>query len=255
MDGLSFSSWIILILGFVICFGGAFYCLLIIWGKEPERFLESIGISKVLYSSGDALVDAGIYKPFEYMERGPKEKGIGIVVVLVILIIGWGLGAFDTESESIYTDIDYDVELKNGTLDSISDYNVENTEETFNITVEEQAIATITFTLSWDDEEPTPGFGNDPDEFSLHVLTSWGEYNETPMTANDDSGHGEISLTFRAPGEYPNTGSAGNYTVTVEMGEAGDEWPLGIPSAGFNDQGNEWTLSMAYEYWELSYTE
>ena len=37
MDGLSLSAWFVLILGFVICFGGAFWCVLIMMGKEPDH--------------------------------------------------------------------------------------------------------------------------------------------------------------------------------------------------------------------------
>jgi len=32
------------------------------------------------------------------------------------------------------------------------------------------------------------------------------------------------------------------------MGEAGDQWPAGIPSVGTADNGNDWTLTITYEY-------
>lgn len=255
MDGLSFSSWIILILGFIICFGGAFYCLLIIWGKQPERILDTLGISSLMESSGDALVNAGIYRPFEYMERGPKEQAITLAVVLCLLVIGWGLGAFDSEAESIYSDIDYDLTLKQGSLDPINGRSDENSEETFNVTVEQQNIANITFTLAWEDEPHSTGYQNDPDEFSLKVNTTWGEYNETPMTPNGGNRQGEVSLTFSAPGEYPDIISAGDYMVTVEMGDAGDQQFLGVGGLTQNDDGNDWTLTIEYDYYEEGFIE
>jgi hypothetical protein len=142
------------------------------------------------------------------------------------------------------------VDLDTGAMDPINGNSAENSQQEFNVSVEEKAIAEITYTLTWEDEQANPGFSNDPDEFSLAVNTSWGEYAETPMTENGGDGRGEVSLTFAAPGVYPDTGSAGEYIVTVTMGEAGDEWPLGIPSAGFNDPGNDWTLTVTYTYWK-----
>lgn len=252
MDGLSFSSWIILILGFVICFGGAFYCLLIVWGKRPERIFEVFGLSEIGESSLISAAEDVLYLPFEYMEQGHKEQGVVFGVVLILLTIGWGLGAFESEEEAIYTDIDYDVELKEGALDPINGHSEQNSEQQRDVEVDEAAIANITFTLIWDDEDANaPGYVNGPDEFRLEVATPWGANDTTPMTENDGNGHGEISLTFMTPGEYPDTGSAGTYLVTIEMGDAEDQ-SLGGQGSGINfvDDGNDWTLTIEYDYYE-----
>lgn len=251
MDGLSFSAWVVLILGFVICFGGAFYCLLLMWGKQPERMLEWLGLADILSNTSDTVVDAGIYKPFEYMEQGPKEKGVGMAVLLVLLLIGWGLGVFEAESEGGYSDVDYKVELYDGALDPLTGYSNEDTTVYRAVDVEEAAITNITFTLTWQDEPDQPAMENDGDEFSLNVTTPWGEGDETPMTRNEHGEEGVLILTFRAPaaGEYPDSGSAGTYHVNITMGEAGEQWLLGIPSVGLNDGGNDWTLTVEYQYY------
>lgn len=143
------------------------------------------------------------------------------------------------------------VELDVGRLDPIDGYSQEYSERTELVDMQEKAIAEITFTLTWEDEAPPAGFQNHPDEFSLNVTTPWGDSDETPMTENDqNTRRGEISLTFQAPGAYPDTGSAGEFVVIIRMGEAGDVWPLGIPSVGFADNGNDWRLSISYTYWK-----
>lgn len=193
------------------------------------------------------------YAPGAYAGRTVPKNQISIVVFVLLTLLLAGIfwnAAANTETVSLPGgggDGKYDID--NGAQDPINGYSDENTEDTFPVSVEEKAIQKVTFTLSWEDEQPRPGFGNDPDEFSLHVNTTWGEYNETPMTENGGDRRGEVSLEFAAPGEAPDTGSAGEYNVTVEMGEAGDEWPLNIPSVGFNDPGNDWTLTVTYTYW------
>lgn len=254
MDGLSLSSWIILFLGFFICFGGALYSLLIAMGKRPERILDTLGITGPMESSMDTLVEMGIYRPFEYMDRGPKEKAVGMAVLFVLLTIGWGLGVFEADSGSMAPGARFDLIYKQGALDPIDGYSDENSEQSFFVTIAQEHIVNITFTLTWEDEAPPPGFENHPDEFSLNVTTVWGESAETPMTQNDpNTRRGEVSLTFRSPLTYPEIGSAGEYLVVVRMGEAGDVWPLGIPSVGFADDGNEWTLNVEYDFQELRY--
>ena len=86
MGDLSLSAWIVMILCYVICFGGAFYCLLLAWGKDPGVWLEKLGFARLMSATSEGVENAGIYKPFEYMERGPKEKGVGVFVVFLLLL-------------------------------------------------------------------------------------------------------------------------------------------------------------------------
>ncbi len=183
----------------------------------------------------------------------PKNKvSIAIFIILTLILAGlfWNAGA-NTDTVSLPGGSGGgNVEPLNGGLDPINGHSEENTEQVMNISVDEAAIIKITFTLTWDDEQATTGFENYPDSFQLNVTTPWGASNQTDMEENDGNGHGEISLEFEAPGEYPDTQSAGDYDTIVRMGEAGDQWPIIIgPSGGFNDSGNDWTLTITYTYW------
>ncbi len=249
MGGLSLSAWITMILCFTICFGGALYCLLLSWGRDPYRIFEILGIDRIISIMTEKSEDVGFYKPFEYMDRGPKEKALGGSLVLLILIILWSVGAFDVDEEGVHVGGDVELELDSDSLEPINGHSDENTEQVLDLSIEEAAITNITFTLTWDDEQANTGMENYPDEFQLNVSTPWGAVDQTDMEENDGNGHGEISLVFQAPGEHPDTGSAGNYNVIIRMGEAGDQWPIIVgPSAGFNDNGNDWTLTVDYEY-------
>lgn len=138
-------------------------------------------------------------------------------------------------------------------VEPIEDYAQENSRDDRVVPIEEKAIAQITFTLTWEDEEDDapPVVTNEPDEFALNVTTPWGESNETAMTANERNEQGVVSLEFIAPGEYPDSGSAGDYNVSIIMGEAGDQLSsTPLIQAGFNDNGNDWTLTVSYTYWK-----
>lgn len=251
MGDLSLSAWIVMILCYVICFGGAFYCLLLSWGKDPGVWLEKFGITRVMDTASEGAVSAGIYKPFEYMERGPKEKGIGVLVLFIVLMIGWIFGAFDVESEgSEFAGDDYDAFLDEFTLDPITGNSNENTEQTVSVDVNETEVTIINFTLTWDDEPNQFGRTNEPDEFQLNVTTPWGETNETPMTANEQDETGVLELTFHAPGRYPGTDADGTYEVIIRMGEAGEQWESFTGVIGSQDTGNDWTLTTQYTYYK-----
>lgn len=261
MDGLSFSSWVILVLGFIICFGGAFYCLLIIWGKNPNRLFEMLGIARFMESSSESLVDMGIWKPFEYMEKGPKEKGVSLAVMLLLLTIGWGLGAFDVESEGLYRNPDDpNFDLVNGSW-SADDY----TDEGQSTDVEShfsQRVNETTFTLRWTDDDTTEGnvggmgVQNQPDKFNLTVIspngTEYSDEAESDISSEDGeiTIHIEIGLSMEeAEDEQIDDFEAGDWVITVECVEAGDsETTTGQTMA--QDGGNEWTLDVSYTHYK-----
>lgn len=255
MGGLNAISWAVLIMGFGISFGGSIYCILIARGKDPSGFLERFGIMSFIRRIGDTAVEKGVYAPFEYMDRGPREKGMVAVIILILLTIGWLGGVFDSEEGGAVVPGGLRLELDEGAFDPITGYSNENTEHIESVDVEESAVAVIVFTLTWEDEEPDPLsdllFENEPDEFQLNVTTPWGASEETPMTPNDrNTREGEISLEFEAPGDYPETGGRGEYVVIIRMGEAGDQESTLPFVPDEPDDGNEWTLTISYSYWK-----
>ena len=221
------------------------------WGKEPGMILEKLGIAGILENTSDSAIDAGVYKPFEYMERGPKEKMVGMAVLLVFLLIGWSFGVFEAESEGGYSDTEYDVELYDGALEPIPGHSNESSVELRYPEIEESAITNITFTLTWQDEPDQTGYENEGDEFQLNVTTPWGDADETPVVRNEHGQEGVLILTFRSPGagDYPDSGSAGTYDVTITMGDAGDQRDIVFGVVGSTDDGNDWTLTVGYQYY------
>jgi len=271
MGGLSFSSWIILILGFIICFGGAFYCLLIIWGKDPNRFLEMLGITGMTSAASETIVNAGIYRPFEYMEQGPKEKGVGVLVVFILLTIGWGLGVFDSgdaEGEGRA----YLVEIGEETVTFAQEGEYcdegETIEYYYNFTQEN--LLSVSVILTWDDD--TPGITDgDNDLFRLEWDYEWN--NDVPGSgggsSSEGSESGEIIFVRETTIEIPNgsqyqSGSSarevreeftftenGEYFVNVTCEDAGDRDPTPFGQ----DDGNNFDLEIRITYYVVTVTE
>lgn len=180
------------------------------------------------------------------MKKNQVSTFVFIILVILLAAIFWNAAA-NTDTKGLPGGGGSgNEELDSGAMDPINGQSDQNTEQELVVTVEEPAIAEVTITLSWEDEGAEPGATNEPDEFALNVTTVWGDTDETPMTANGNDGRGEVSLTFEAPGHYPDTGSAGDYNVTVKMGDGGDVlWGF----VGYQDNSNDWTLTITYTYW------
>jgi hypothetical protein len=104
-------------------------------------------------------------------------------------------------------------------------------------------LKSITFTLTWTDEDAGTGFTNEPDEFSLKVETPNGTvFEEGPVSDNGGTGMVTISVKFMLE-EAISGESTGTFTVTVICGVCGDEHsigPLGLITNA--DNGNEWDM-------------
>jgi len=262
MAGLSASSWVILFIGCIIFFGGSTYTLLIAMGKDPNKYLEQLGITGKMDSAGEKSEELGIYKPFEYMERGNSEKAQGCAVVLVLLLISWWAGAFEEagEEEPMSSAGDANFEFVNSTW-SNSDYTAEGSETEVDDQFEAR-VERASFVLTWTDDDTTEGniggtgVQNQPDTFRLTVVSPNGtEYQEE--AANDVSTEdGEIiidvflGLTEREREEnWVENFEKGGWNITVECVEAGDSRDnLGLYN--FQDDGNDWTLSVSYAYFD-----
>lgn len=255
MSSFSASAWVVLIIGTFILLGGSIYTLLIATGKRPDRTLENMGVMGFLDGVGNWLVEAGIYRPFEYMDRGNNEKATGLALIFVILLVGWQLGAFEVEGHSGSGASGSNYELVEESW-SHSAYTSEG--ETTSVDHQfEGRVNTTTFTLSWNDDDTTEpvGYQNQPDSFRLTVVTPWGdEYSEE--ASNGGNGQGSLSIDIElgmteeelAEDEIDDF-EAGNWEITVECTEAGNsENPIG--GVAFVDDGNEWDLDVEYTYYK-----
>ena len=256
MTDLSASSWLIMMIGLVIYFGGSIYTLLIAMDKKPDKFLEGLGVMAFFDRIGEKAVDAGIYKPFEYMDRGNSEKLTGLAVIFLLLIVGWQLGAFEAEEAGHGSMMGTNYELKD---DSWS--NSAYTSEGETTTVDQQfegRVNVTSFTLSWtdDDTNEPPGYQNQPDSFRLTIVTPWGdEYTDEAANGGNGDGSVEIDIVMGMPPEEMDEDriedfEAGDWEITVECTEAGNSESPSPISVNFVDDGNEWDLAVDYSYYK-----
>lgn len=261
MAGLSASSWVILALGCVIFFGGSIYTLLIAAGYNPQKYLEKLGLFRHMDSIGSKAGEIGIYKPFEYMDRGNKEKAQGALVLLILLLVGWWAGVYEEETEASFSSIGgVNYELANETW-SASDYTAEG-EETEVDDEFDGRVKTARFELTWTDDDTTEGniggtgVQNQPDTFRLTIITPNGtEYSEE-AASDVNSENGIITIEVLAGMTELEKGNdriedfeAGDWEITVECVEAGDSRDnLGV--IVFADDGNQWSLAVEYGYYK-----
>jgi len=217
-----------------------------------EKVQKELGI---IWHSETTLPD---YVPGGYAGQTiPKNQLSTAVYILLTLILAgifWNAAA-NTDTVSLPGGGGAgNAELDTGAMDPINGDSDEGTTETEEVDVTEINIAEVTFTLTWEDEADNNAlYENEGDEFSLEVTTPWGATNETPMTRNQHGQQGSISVEFTAPGEYPDTESAGLYIANITMGDAGDQSFLGVGSGVvITDNGNSWTLTVTYSYWKES---
>ena len=129
-----------------------------------------------------------------------------------------------------------------------SDRANENSNTPLTLSIKDENIKYVNFTLVWWDEEDEPGAENEPDNFAINVTTSWNESNEV-AGANPRNGEGRISLTFVNPSDKKeNEIGTGDYEVVIRCGDCGEQWESSTGLIGENDSGNDWTLIVEYVF-------
>lgn len=212
-------------------------------------------VKKELKTIWNARVPLPDYLPGNLSGKVIPKNQVSVLIFVILTLILAGVfvnAAANTDTVHLPSSGGgANVELQKGGLEPIKGHSSENSEQHVNVSVEKKTVAEITFTLTWKDEPDRSPLVNEPDEFSINVTTPWGESNETPMTQNKHGEEGKVSLKFKAPGVYPDTGGSGYYDVIVKMGDAGDQLsPTPFVQAGERDDGNDWTLTVTYSYWE-----
>ncbi len=262
MSELSASSWVIMAIGCAIYFGGSLFTLLIAMGKDPREALAKTGIFDFMDRFGEKAEEAGIYRPFEYMDKGPKEKGMALAILLVLLTIAWQVGAFDEASEAGFGadsgpnfEIDMDGDWSHS--DSTDEGDTTPVDHKF-----EDRVVWVNFTLTWTDDDTAEanvggmGYQNQPDRFTLTIVTPNGtEYSETAENDVDsEEGIIEIAILLGMDEEEKEQErlkhfDVGNWNVNVTCDDAGDSSsPVGGIYA--TDSGNAWDLDVEYAFYE-----
>jgi len=107
-------------------------------------------------------------------------------------------------------------------------------------------VTSITFTLVWQDEpDRDMRHTNTPDTLKLTVVSPGGE-NKSSESTNTQGSSGVIKLTFSFV-----EGITGEWNITVEATDCGDQEPLIPDPFGFRtipDTGNSWQLNVEYTY-------
>jgi MFS family permease len=142
-------------------------------------------------------------------------------------------------------------EIMAGNQITLTGHLQENSETVEAIPVDESNVISITFILTWTDEDDIQygprTYENEPDSFTLQVQAPDG--NESRDSAmNPQGGTGEIIITMEYdPDIDPYMNGTGTYNVTIELGDCGDYFSNG--PIGFTDTENSWDLAVEYGYY------
>lgn len=137
--------------------------------------------------------------------------------------------------------------------DPINKYAQEGSEETYTLLIAESNVRRVSFTISWTDEPDADlRHSNGPDTFTISVTGPDGSISDTGTGSN-----GEIALGFELIDEsdtsitFPFENGTGEWKIVISV-SAGDQDPI-VPGPfnmrTFQDQGNDFTLDMGYEYY------
>ena len=203
-----------------------------------------------LIKEPDSKVDTGIWT---------KTTTVGIVLLFIPITIGGaiigGTNVFYGEEDDIEVVLDWSEYDKLEYIeDPISGMSTENTDTQQLIQISKPNIASVTFTLSWEDEpDSSVRHNNEPDEFSISVSPPNGSEETSGFMSNQDGGSGrvEILITYEAGNRDPYFNGSGQYNVTIHCGNCGDH-VLRRPGIGLfdiADTDNLWTLEISYEYY------
>jgi hypothetical protein len=148
-----------------------------------------------------------------------------------------------------------DYELTSIAVTPISGDSNEDTQLTIQEVVEEENIKSIMFVLTWTDEpDQDIRYENQPDEFTIEVVSPDEELYGPESAFNPQGGTGTISLSISFnPDTEPYLNGTGQYDITISCGSCGDQ-ELIRPSIGLQDQqdnGNTWELAITYEYYKI----
>ena len=188
-------------------------------------------------------------KKVEVKGKTVPKNWVGLAVFVVILLIMSIIFADAADQDTI------DLNAAGGGFlvpktQLTTGHSQENSESVEPITIADQNVIIINFTLTWRDEPDQDGRRNEPDQFAINVTTPWGARKETAMESNPHGGEGKVFLNFENPAkEKYNSMGTGVYNVTIKCGDCDEQWIIGpFPVIGTTDTGNDWELKVDHIY-------
>ncbi|MFO8051351.1 MAG: hypothetical protein R6V01_06595 [Thermoplasmatota archaeon] len=196
-----------------------------------------------------------------------KVRNIGIAVLLLMLLTSVllkGEVVSDTSGDDDgYANYFEDMQLRSASSAESGELE-EGESATVMIPEEGRVVKNMTAVLSWQDESDPPGiprirrYENQPDTFSLKVLSPDGN-SSSDTASNPVGGSGVIEISFSMEDTVLNqrldSGSAGtgNWTVEISLDSTGMWTPqLGPGFIALSDGGNDFSLSVEYEYYDIN---
>ncbi len=195
------------------------------------------------------------------MNGNDRVVVIGGVMVLLLMLTTAMIFRGEAYAKSDISDDEADLSwmsdlpLESGT-DMESQKLNEGSVAVFTIPGTDRAIKGITATLTWDDEPDIRRarlYENQPDSFTLDVISSDGNISETIYGANSADGEGsllvQVALTDEEVDQFKDSG---DWSVIVTMTEAKNYEPrLGPGIVVLTDDGNDFDLKIEYDFYDL----
>ncbi|MBN1391023.1 MAG: hypothetical protein JXA22_10330 [Candidatus Thermoplasmatota archaeon] len=198
-----------------------------------------------------------------------RNIGIGIFIVMLVtsIVLGSDQGSSGPPHQTDTVNVFEGLLLQRATAAQDDDL---SQGDTSTITIAEgdgEVIKNLTAKLSWTDETEPPGrprvrrYENQPDTFSLRV--TYPDGNSSDIQGQNQIGSpGILEVVVSLDDEYLNTlldvGRLGRgvWTIEVTLVGAGIWTPvLGPGVIGLTDDGNEFSLTADYEYYQLELLE
>ncbi len=192
-----------------------------------------------------------------------RNVGIGVFILMLTLSFLMS-GSGDSEGSGVSINVKNPFEGIPLQKTTASDSGSLPASRSFIMEISEEGsmIKNVTARLSWTDESSPPGlprvrrYENQPDTFSLHIIAPDG--NSTDVRGkNPAGGSGDLEVIFSLEDEVlaqlMEQSNETAWSVMVTMEDAGMWKPmLGPGLIGLTDSGNDFSLSVDYEYYNMA---
>ena len=217
----------------------------------------------------------GVKAAYKFLfEKKKMPTGIvGSAALFIALVIVFSYSASSLEDEVMSLDqimdkLGEEVKTKKGPNDNpfptdefsqaegdpttVTGTGEEGTDATESLSLGQENLISITFVLTWTDEpDRNVLWINQPDSFGLEVSGPNNQSGSAPMVSNGHGQEGKVELTVTVEHEDSYDGlGVGEWEYTIKCGDCGNQERRRPALIGFTDSGNDWSLSISYNYYQ-----